>query len=698
MTAHPNDGSPPSASPPRDADTRRYQELVELLEAHDYRYHVLDDPVISDQRYDALYRELVELESRFSSLRSPAAPTRRIGSGPRKSADTVAHVAPMMSLDNTYDAGELADFVRRVEEGLAAGQRIRYVVEPKLDGGSVEILYRQGRLAGGSTRGDGRSGEDVSTNLATIRSLPLTIEYAGPLSLRAEVVIFRRDLEQINEERNGVGEAPFANPRNAAAGSLRMLDPSVVARRRLRARVYDVVEGASLAATHAEAMSKLTEWRVPIAAPPVICETLPELLAAVAGIESSRADYPFEIDGAVIKVDDFAQREILGATAKFPRWAIAYKFGAERAETTLLGVTVQVGRSGVLTPVALLEPVALSGSTVARASLHNQQIIDQLDLAVGDRVAIEKAGEIIPQVVAVVAPGPRGTRSPFVLPSRCPVCHAPVERREAAVRCSNAACPAVVKGAIVHFSRRHAMDVDHLGEALVEQLVDQGLVSDVADLYDLTLEQLIGLERMAEKSARNVLGAIQASRKQPFDRLLTGLGIEHVGAVAARQLAAVARSLPALLSWTQDETLEKVAEIAGFGPKMVESVQRFTFHDPGRTLLEKLRERAVSTPLPEREPVRGALSGYSFCVTGIFSRKREDLQEAIRRRGGEVHDALKKTTRFLVAGEKAGKSKLEKAKKFGTQQLDERQLGALCAGEPLDEVVGEDAVAAKEKK
>jgi DNA ligase (NAD+) len=382
---------------------------VTSLGAHDYRYHVLDDPIIPDREYDALYRELVDLEAAFPELRAADSPTRRVGTGPRGAAQTVTHVEPMMSLDNTYGEEDLADFVRRVAGGLPDDQRVTFSVEPKLDGGSVEILYRGGELAGGSTRGDGRQGEDITPNLRTVRSLPLGIAYEGPLSLRAEVVIFRRDLATINRERAETGEAPFANPRNAAAGSQRMLDPSVVARRRLRARIYDVVEGARLADTHAEALARLAELRLPVAAQPVLCHTLGELLEAIVVIERSRAAYPYEIDGAVIKVNSFAQREMLGSTAKFPRWAIAYKFGAERAETRLLDVVVQVGRTGALTPVAILEPVPLAGTTVSRASLHNQQIIDQLDLAVGDRVAIEKAGEIIPQVVAVVEP--RTTRS-----------------------------------------------------------------------------------------------------------------------------------------------------------------------------------------------------------------------------------------------------------------------------------------------
>jgi DNA ligase (NAD+) len=359
-----------------------------------------------------------------------------------------------------------------------------------------------------------------------------------------------------------------------------------------------------------------------------------------------------------------------------------------------------VGRTGALTPVAILEPVPLAGTTVSRASLHNQQIIDQLDLAVGDRVAIEKAGEIIPQVVAVVERASGSRRGAFVMPTACPVCSSPVEQRpdEVALRCSNARCPAVVKGAIVHFSRRYAMDIDHLGTALVEQLVERGLVRDVADLYDLEASQLSDLERMGDKSVSNVLAAIERSRKQPFDRLLTGLGIEHVGLVAARQLSAVARSLDQLLSWSQPEVLEKVADIAGFGPKMAESVSRYVFDEQGRALLEKLRERRVSTAIPEPVAVSGPLSGKSFCVTGIFNRKRDDLHALIRGGGGEVHDSVKKTTDYLVAGQKVGKSKLDQARKYGTRVIDDAGLDALGRGEslePKDDIAAKD-IAAKD--
>jgi DNA ligase (NAD+) len=407
------------------------------------------------------------------------------------------------------------------------------------------------------------------------------------------------------------------------------------------------------------------------------------VLQAIAAIETTRAEYPYEIDGVVIKVDSYAQQGILGSTAKFPRWAIAFKFSAEQASTVLNDIVVQVGRTGTLTPVAILEPVQLAGTTVSRASLHNTDIIAGLDARVGDRVTIQKAGEIIPQVVAVDHAVRTGGERPFAMPARCPVCDTPVERREdeVAVRCPNPRCPAVVKGAILHYSRRFAMDVDQLGTVLVEKLVDEGLVRDVADLYDLTAEALSSLERMGKKSADNVVRSIAASKARTLDRLITGIGIEHVGQVASQQLAEAASSLPDLLTWTPDEARERIDAINGFGPKMVESVARFLFDPEGRALLEKLAERGVSQPMPRREVAHGPLSGATFCVTGVLSRKREDVHAAIQAAGGEVHDKIKKDTRFLVAGEKVGKSKLDAARKNGARVIDEPTLDRMIQGE-----------------
>jgi DNA ligase (NAD+) len=660
----------------------RHAELVREILRHDYRYHVLDDPEISDREYDELFSELKKLEAAHPELLTADSPTQRVGAAPRSTLDHVTHVVPMMSLDNTYGKDDLSEFLRRVRDGLPAGKTPSFCVEPKLDGASCEILYRDGRLVGGSTRGDGVTGEDISLNLRTIRSLPLTVSYQGPLTLRAEIVIYRRDLERINRERAELGEPPFANPRNAASGALRMLDPRIVAKRGLRAIVWQVVEGHVLGPTHSAALDKLRELGLPTHGLHKVCKEEPELFAAIAAIDAARRSFPYETDGAVVKVDSFVEQAILGATAKFPRWAIAYKFSAERATSRLLAIEVNVGRTGTLTPVAIMEPVQLSGTVVSRASLHNEQIVGTLDVRVGDRVTVEKAGEIIPQVVSVDHDS-RTTDAPaFVMPAHCPTCGTAVERvaGEVAVRCPNPRCPAKVKGSLFHFSRRYAMDIDRLGESLIGTLVDRGLVKDVADLYTLTAESLESLERMGKKSADNVIQSIERSKERTLDRLLTGLGIEHVGQVAARQLADAAGSLETLLAWSDEDVTHKVGQISGFGPKLVDSVRRYLADPESRALLERLKALGVSRPQPRAETASGPLSGSSFCVTGVLTRRREDVHADIRKAGGEVHDKVKKGTTYLVAGEKVGKAKLDGAKKHGAKVLTEAELDALLRG------------------
>lgn len=662
---------------------KRHAELVREVNAHDYRYYVLDDPVVTDEAYDALYRELRDIEQTNPELRTHDSPTLRVGGELRSDLKTVRHVERMMSLDNTYSESELDEFMRRVQGGLRTGETVTYSVEPKLDGASIEVLYRDGRFTGGSTRGDGESGEDITENLRTIRSLPLSIPYTGPLTLRGEVVIYRRDLDRINEARVAAGDPPFANPRNAAAGSLRMLDPKIVAARPLRAVVYGVVEGPTLSPTHSGALERLTKLGLPTHRKERVCASREDVIHAIAEIDAQRAQYPYETDGAVVKVDSFSHQHVLGATAKFPRWAIAYKFGAERAKTRLLDIVVQVGRTGALTPVAILEPVKLAGTTVARASLHNAEIIRGLDVRIGDLVTIQKAGEIIPQVVTVDKSARSGDERAFEMPHVCPVCETPVEQREeeVALRCPNKRCKAVVMGSIIHYSRRFAMDIDSLGEALVEQLVGREMVRDVADLYDLSAEEIATLERMGKKSAENVVQAIAASKERTLDRLITGLGIEHVGQVAARQLAEAAGSLEHLLAWRPEEAHERVDAIVGFGPKMADAVVAYLSDPTARDLLERLRERGVSRPQPLPEvAATGPLTGASFCVTGVLSRKREDVHAEIRAAGGVVHDSVKKGTTYLVAGDKVGKSKLDAAKKYGAKVIDEAELERMIGG------------------
>lgn len=666
----------------------RHADLVREIRAHDHRYYVLDDPSITDAEYDRLYGQLKELERVHPELVTTVSPTQRVGAEPRRELVQVRHVSPMASLDNTYDEKEVVAFDRRVREGLPEGARVRYSVEPKLDGASVEIVYRRGHLVQASTRGDGITGEDITENMRTVRGLPLAIDHDGDLVVRGEVVILRRDLERINAERAEAGEPPFANPRNAASGSLRLLDPGLVDKRRLRVFLWQMLGGEAIAETHSETLDWMQELGLPVPLRHWVCDDLGEVRSALDELDRSRPGLPFDVDGAVIKLDAFAQQALLGSTAKFPRWAVAYKFKAERAQTRIIDIVVQVGRTGTLTPVANLEPVQLAGTTVSRASLHNAQIIEQLDVRPGDRVSIEKAGEIIPQVVDVDASVRLPDAPVFRMPEICPSCHGPVSRRGDAValRCANPTCPAVVRQSILHFCRRYAMDIDHLGEALIDQLVSRNMVKDVADLYDLTPEQLTSLERMGERSALNVISAISASRSQPLSRLLTGIGIEGIGAVAARQLAQVAGSLAALLEWSGDQIESRLGSISGFGPKMIESV-RAALADPiRRAVLLRLRERGVSTEEPQPVPAvgQGPLSDLSFCVTGVLSRRRQDVHADILGAGGSISDKVTRSTNYLVAGERVGRSKREAAEKLGVPVIDEHQLMRLLSGQALD--------------
>jgi DNA ligase (NAD+) len=666
----------------------RHAQLVREIDAHNYRYYVLDDPVVSDADFDALLRELRAIEGQHPELLTPDSPTQRVGGEPRAAVVQVKRSVRMLSLDNTYTAEELGEFFRRVKDGLPDGEDPRYCVEPKLDGASVEVVYQKGRLAQATTRGDGETGEDITQNIRTIRSIPLRIAYMDTLTLRGEVVIYRRDLDVLNADRETQGLEPFANPRNAAAGAIRMLDPREVARRPLRALFYQAVEGPRLAATHHECLGWLERNGLPTHRRQVVV-TKEGALGAIATIDNDRKSYPFETDGAVLKVDSFRQQDMLGMTSKFPKWAIAYKFQAEQARTKLRAIQVQVGRTGALTPVAEVDPVELAGTTVSRASLHNADMIESLDVRVGDFIYIQKAGEVIPQVVGVDAGARTGDEKKFVMPGVCPSCGTPVVRElrdpekpelgyEAATRCPNRLCPEQAKQRIFYFARRFAMDIDGLGDSLVHQLVDRGIVRDVAGLYTLTTDTIAELERMAKKSAENVHGSIQRSKERTLDRLLCGLGIPQIGQVAARQLAEEGQTLERMLAWTPEEAREHVGSIHGFGPKMVESVVSFLRDRDQRELIDKLVKLGVGRPQPQHEVAEdGPLRGSSFCVSGVLSRKREEVHADIRAGGGEVHDSVKKTTTYLVAGDKIGKSKLDQAKKYGTKVIAEGELYAM---------------------
>ena len=661
----------------------RHAALVRELQAHNYRYYVLDDPSVSDAEFDARLKELKALEAEHPNLVTPESPTQRVGGESRTEVEKVRHAVRMFSLDNAYSEADLGEFFRRVDEGLPSGETATFVVEPKLDGASVEVVYENGKLVQASTRGDGETGEDITQNVRTMRTVPLTIPYDGKLTLRGEIVIYRKDLEKFNAEREKDGLEPFMNPRNAAAGSIRMNDPKEVAKRPLRAMFYQLVEGDALHESHSESLKFMAGLSLPTHRLEVVVAQA-NVMDAIHAIDKARATYPYETDGAVIKVDSYRQHAALGFTSKFPKWAIAYKFAPERVLTTLRSIEIGIGRTGALTPVANVDPVELAGTIVSRASLHNEDQIARLGIRVGDRVYIEKAGEIIPQIMGVDEKARTGKEKPFSMPEKCPVCGTKVQRseEEAVLRCPNRRCPAQVKAQIYYFARRFAMDIDNLGEQLVEQLVDKEIVSDVADLYDLDLETVAGLDRMAEKSAKNVLSSIAKSKDRTLDRLLCGLGIPQVGQVAAKQLAEEAHTLDAILSWSEAELREHVGQIRGFGPKMVDSVVEF-FADPSlRKVLEKLRERGVGKPQPRAVvATSGPLVGTSFCVTGVLSEKRETVHERLRAAGAEIHDSVKKNTKYLVAGDKTGKSKLDQAKKFGTEVITEARMNEMLGGQ-----------------
>ena len=666
-----------------DAARERHARLCHVLDEHNYRYYVLDAPTVSDAEYDALYREVVALEKQYPALAGPTSPTQRVGASPREGFVKVRHASRMYSLDNAYTDEDLAEFERRVQEGLRDSAVVRWVAEPKLDGLSIEIAYDAGALVQASTRGDGIEGEDVTPNVRTIRSLPLQVPETRAFTVRGEVILHAQELDEINEERVAAGEAPFANPRNAAAGSLRLLDPRATAARPLRVLLYQLVDGDRWHASHTESLEWLAAQGLPTHRRHAVCRDMGGVRAFIREFETARHALPFETDGVVIKVDAYDQQETLGFTAKFPRWAMAYKFAAERALSRVQDVVFNVGRTGAVTPVAVLEPVALAGTTVSRASLHNEDQIRALDVRIGDRVWVEKAGEIIPQVVGVLTADRTGSERSIRWPTVCPVCGSALSREEgqSAWRCTSSTCPGQRKAAIHHFSRRGAMDIDRLGISLVEQLVDAGLVRDVADLYALRKEQLVQLERMGDKSAGNVLESIETSRRsRTLDRLITGLGIPMVGQVAARLIAARTRDLPGLIAADPATIGAELAEIHGIGPKIAESMADF-LADPGnRAVLAKLVAAGVQASHPEQEPARqGPLTGQSFCVTGVLTRKREDVHEMIRAAGGEVHDTVKKGTAWLVAGEKVGATKLDKARKFGTKVLSETELVAMVA-------------------
>jgi DNA ligase (NAD+) len=654
----------------------RILELRELLEKYNYEYHVLDKPSVPDAEYDQLMKELIELENNHPELHDEHSPTSRVGGAVLDFFEKVEHTVPMLSLGNAFNDQDLRDFDRRVRDGV--GDNVTYVAELKIDGLAVSLLYEDGRFIRGATRGDGTIGEDITNNLKTIRSIPFRLKDPVRLEVRGEAFMPKKSFQKLNAHREEEGQELFANPRNAAAGSLRQLDPKIAASRNLDIFVYGVgkLEGHSVD-SHDESLTYLShlgfktnpEWKK--------CDNIDEVIEYVNGWQEKRPDLPYEIDGIVIKVNSLYQQEELGFTAKNPRWAIAYKFPAEEVVTKLEGIELNVGRTGVVTPTALLQPVLVAGTTVKRASLHNEDLIREKDIKIGDYVVVKKAGDIIPEVVNVITERRTGDETDFNMPTECPECESKLERLdgEVALRCLNPQCPAQIREGFIHFVSRNAMNIDGLGEKVVAQLFKEKLIDNVADLYKLEREKLLELERMGEKSADNLLAAIEKSKENSLERLLFGLGIRHVGAKAAKTIAQRFETIETLMTATKEELLE-VEEI---GEKMADSIQLYFSKPEVKELMEELQSLGVNMTykgpkLIKVEDLDTPFAGKTVVLTGKLSiLTRNDAKEKLERLGAKVTGSVSKNTDMLIAGEDAG-SKLDKAKKLGIDIWDEQQL------------------------
>lgn len=657
---------------------KRVLELHDEINEHNHRYYVLDDPAISDAEYDRLMRELMALEKKFPELKTPDSPTQRVGGEPLPYFEKVEHTAPMLSLGNAFDEQDLRDFDERVRKA-ADRQNVRYVCELKIDGLAVSVKYEDGRFVLGSTRGDGITGEDITQNLKTIRSLPLRINEPLSIEVRGEAYMPRRAFERLNRERAENGEPLFANPRNAAAGSLRQLDPKLAARRTLDLFVYEIgqLEGHTVQ-THTEGLQFLETLGFKVNPARQTVESVEEMLAFIEKWGKNRPDLPYEIDGIVIKVDELALRKQMGNTAKSPRWAIAYKFPAEEAVTRLLDITLNVGRTGVVTPTAVLEPVSLAGTTVQRASLHNEDLIREKDIRIHDYVVVKKAGDIIPEVVGVLTEKRTGGEKAFSMPEHCPECGSGLVRLEGevALRCINPECPAQTREGIIHFVSRGAMNIEGLGEKVVTQLFNHGLVRSVADLYYLEKEDLLQLERMGEKSVQNLLEAIEKSKRNSLERLLFGLGIRFVGAKGAKILAQHFKHMDALM----EAGMEELLALDEIGPKMADSVVTYMEKPEVRETINRLKEAGVNMEYKgpgadgEKAVASSPLAGKTVVITGTLQKmSRKEATDLLESLGANVTGSVSKKTDLLVAGEKAG-SKLDKAKKLDVTIWDEETL------------------------
>jgi DNA ligase (NAD+) len=657
------------------------EKLREELRRHEYLYYVKDEPEISDAAFDKLMNRLKTLEAEHPELATRDSPTVRVGGMPREGFTTVKHARPMLSLDNAFSYDALKDWDRRVREA-AGREEIEYIAEHKFDGLSISLQYRDGVLERGVTRGDGTTGEDVTPNVKTIRSIPLRVDAAAlkkvklrlDFEVRGEIMMTRKSFEALNRQQEETGGKIFVNPRNAAAGAVRMLDPAITAQRKLDFFAYYLyVDGKAPFARHSESLLALKQMRFRSSDDWKLCNGIGAVIDYCTAWDDKREKLPYEIDGVVVKANETALQNELGFTAKAPRWAIAFKYPARQEQTVVKDIIVQVGRTGTLTPVAVLQPVQVGGVTVSRSTLHNMDEIERLGLEIGDTVLVERAGEVIPHVLKVVKEGK--PRKPFKMPAKCPVCGSAIHKAEGEVayRCVNAACPAKLKESLLHYAGRHAMNIDGLGDKIVDQLVEKGMVKDVADLYSLKPEEVAELERMAEKSARNLTEEIEASKKLPLSRLIYALGMRFVGERTGHLLAEHFSTLEELAA-AKTEELESVQEV---GPKVAESIAEFFSESANRSLIKKLHKAGVRPTAEKRQVKSHKLAGKSFVFTGgLENRSREEAGELVVQNGGKVSGSVSKKTDYVVVGTEPG-SKYEKAKELGLAILNEREFERL---------------------
>jgi DNA ligase (NAD+) len=660
-------------------DRARAEALRREILFHERKYYLDNDPQISDGEFDRLVRELRDLEARFPDLVTPESPTQRVGEKPLEGFPSIVHRTPMLSIDNCYDEEELREFEDRVRK-LLPGKTIAYTAELKIDGLGISVLYRDGKFARAVTRGDGGRGDDVSGNVKTIRSLTIVIDETGDVEVRGEIYLPFSSFREVNREREELGEPLFANPRNAAAGSIRLLDPKEVASRNLHIFLYHLTVDGKEEEGQWRTLKKLRDLGFVTNPHSRFCPGLDDVLAYYNEWSAKRDSLDYDADGIVVKVDSAAARRALGTTAKSPRWAISYKFPARQATTRVNDIIIQVGRTGALTPVAVLEPVKLSGTTISRSTLHNEEEVRRKDVRVGDYVLIERSGDVIPHDVSVMKERRTGRSRPFARPSRCPACGSDIFRpeREVISRCVNPSCPARVRESILHFAARRAMDIDGLGEAVVDQLLGAGLVRSIPDLYDLKYDDLVKLERMGPKSSQNLLDKIEESKTRGLARLVFALGLRHVGERLAQILAARFRTLEALEA-AGEEALVQAEDV---GPKVAESVLFFFAQPENRKLVQRLRKAGLKTEAIEDTESPKPLAGQVFVITGTLSgMSRDEARELLENLGAEVGSSVTKKTTGLIAGESPG-SKLDKARQLGVKILGEREFLELAGKKP----------------